>query len=299
MTKLSNIKKIRIVSPSGAVSSDYIDGAAQRLMNWGFEVEIGRYAKEVYGRFAGTEEQRIADLQDAINDKNIDAILCSRGGYGLVQIIDKIDFEPLHTNFKLLIGFSDISVLHARINNQDKPSLHASMARHLTELPDNSDTLLYLKNILSGQYPHYKLPDNEGNRYGEAEAYLVGGNLSVLMGLWGTPYELELYNAILFIEDIGEEAYKIDRMIQQLRLSGAFHHIKGLIIGQFTDCDEDERMKKNIQHIILDACEGYDFPIAVNFPAGHEDVNYPLILGKKVSFKVDKKGTSLDFNLPD
>ncbi len=295
MKETSKTSKIRIISPSGAVKPEYIDGAYEKLTSWGYDVEIGKYAKEKYGRFAGTDKQRIADLQAAIDDKTINAILCSRGGYGLARIIDKINFDALHTHFKWLIGFSDISVLHARINNQDKPTLHAIMARHLTELPDSNPSISYLKQILDGNYPNYHIPAHTLNRHGKVEAYLVGGNLSVIAGLWGTPYELDLYDAILFIEDIGEDAYKIDRMMQNLRLSGAFSKIKGLIVGHFTSCNEDEEMNISIKKIILDATEQYQFPVCMNFPAGHENKNYPLILGKKINLKIDESGTYLNF----
>jgi muramoyltetrapeptide carboxypeptidase len=288
--------KICIISPSGKVNSEFIDGAIIRLKDWGHEVVEGKYAREAFGRYAGTEEQRIYDLQTAINDESISAILCARGGYGIAQIIDRIDFSPLMQNHKLLIGYSDISVIHAVLSNMNIPSVHAVMAKQITTLRDDSPSLIHLKSILEGKFPTYNIPHHDLNRTGSVKGKLIGGNLSVIAGLRGTPYDLNYENAILFIEDIGEEPYRIDRILQNFRLSGVFDKISGLIIGHFTDCNDDHLMNKTLMEIIKNLTNGYDFPVCFGFPAGHEDENYPLIMGKEVKFVVNESGVILDFN---
>jgi muramoyltetrapeptide carboxypeptidase len=291
-----NIFRIRIVSPSGAINPDLIDGATDRLRSWGFEVTEGRFAREVYGRFAGTEEQRINDLQDAINDQGLTAILCSRGGYGLAPIIDRIDFSPLIKHPKWLIGFSDITVIHAALSRLNIPSIHAVMAKHLSELPDDSASLQYLRKILIGELPEYHIASDKFNRIGNAKGRLVGGNLSVLMGLRGTSYEPEYKGIILFLEEIAEEPYHIDRMMQNLRMGGVINEISGLIVGHFTNCTEDPLMQKSVKEIILDATADAGCPVCFGFPAGHEDENYPLIMGRELTLQVTISGTEINFN---
>ena len=297
---MSDLKKhtqrVSIVSPSGVINPDFIDGATSRLKSWGYEVTEGRYAREMYGRFAGTAAQRICDLQHAINDESLTAILCSRGGYGLMQIIDRIDFSPLKKHPKWLIGFSDVTVLHAALSQLGIPSLHGVMAKHLTELPDEADSLQYFRKILDGDYPVYRIAAHELNREGDAKGKLVGGNLSVLMGLRGTPIEPDYQGAILFLEDVAEEAYHIDRMMQNLRLGGVFSKISGLIVGHFTNCTDDPLMHKSVSEIILAATGDFDFPVCFGFPSGHEDENYPLIMGKDVKLTVNDTETILDFS---
>ncbi|MEA4937015.1 MAG: LD-carboxypeptidase [Paludibacter sp.] len=287
--------EIRIISPSGAINPEYIDGATKVLTEWGYNVTEGRFARAVYGRFAGTEEERIKDLQDAIDDDQLVAIVCSRGGYGLTQIIDAIDFSSLKKYPKWLIGFSDVTVLHSFLSNHNIPSIHGVMAKQLTELAANSISVNSLKSVLSGELPVYEISHRSENRNGYAKGKLIGGNLSVLMGLRGTPYDLIYDKAVLFIEDVGERAYHIDRMLQNLRLGGVFSQLSGLIVGHFTDCDEDPLMKMTIREIILKAVANYDFPVCSGFPAGHEDENYSLILGREIQLTVTSEKSLIDF----
>lgn len=289
-------KKIKLISPSGAVHTDYLDRASGVLTQWGFKVSEGRYARAVYGRYAGTESQRIQDLHDAINDDSLTAILCSRGGYGLAQIIDKIDFTPLLRYPKLIIGFSDITILHAALSRMNIPSVHGVMAKQLAEFDIEDDSLLTLRDILNGQLPHYHVEPDTLNRYGQARGKLVGGNLSVLMGLRNTSFEPDYQNNILFIEDIGEEAYRIDRMMQNLRLGGVFKKISGLIVGHFTNCPEDPSMHKTVKEIILNAVADYDFPVCAHFPAGHEHPNFSLVMNKEMDLQVTNEGTTISFS---
>lgn len=287
--------RIRIVSPSGVIDPVWIDGAKAVLESWGLEAVEGRFAREEYGRFAGTTDHRVADLQEALDDPDCAAILCSRGGYGLVQIIDKIDFSAFIQYPKWVIGFSDITVLHNKLTALGFSSLHAAMAKHITLFPADEISISNLKKIIFGNFPVYHIPHNCFNRAGSVNAKLVGGNLSVLYGLRATPFDIKHQGAILFIEDIGEKPYHIDRMLQNLRLSGVLSEISGLIVGQFTDCPEDPLMMKDVQQIIADAVTDFNYPVCFGFPAGHDEVNYPLILGKEVLMQVGVEGVFLDF----
>jgi len=287
--------QIRIISPSGSIDPVYIDGTIHVLTGWGYKVTEGVYARSEYGRFAGTPEQRAADLQQALDDTDVKAIMCSRGGYGVAQIIDKIDFNGFIKSPKWLIGFSDITILHNAISNLGIASIHGVMAKQLTELPVESEQVNNVKDILTGDFPSYMLPGEEHNRIGQVQGKLIGGNLSVLMGLRGSQYDLTYKNAILFIEDIGEKPYQIDRMIQNLRFSGVLEQLSGLVLGQFSDCDEDPLMMQSISGLILDAVKDYDYPVSFNFPAGHVDYNLPIITGANVTLQVTKNSTELIF----
>jgi muramoyltetrapeptide carboxypeptidase len=288
-------KKLIIISPSGAIDAKYIDGAKKTLAEWGFCVQESKSARGKFGQFSGTEQERIFDLQQALDDNNTEVILCSRGGYGLAQIIDKIDFTKFQQNPKTIIGFSDITVLHNALSKIGISSVHAIMAKHLTELLENNESVLFLKEILNGKLPKYKIQNHPLNRKGIAEGKLTGGNLSVLYGLRATPYDLDFEGKILFIEDVGEKAYHIDRMMQNLRLGGILKNLSGLVVGQFSECEEDAPLNNSIYEIILNAIKNYDYPVCFNFPAGHTERNLPLILGAKVILKVDENETNLQF----
>jgi muramoyltetrapeptide carboxypeptidase len=286
--------QIRIVSPSGAIDPAFIDGAKKVLASWGLTPTEGEFARSEYGRFGGTKEQRIADLQAALDDSEVKAILCSRGGYGVVQIIEKLDFTIFKQSPKWLIGFSDITILHNAISNLEVASIHGIMAKHLTELPADCEQVQQLKNILFGELPHYQIPVHALNRTGKAEGKLIGGNLSVLVGMIGTPFDLPYEGNVLFLEEIAEKPYHIDRMMQQLRLSGALSKISGLIIGQFSDCDEDLLMKQTITQIIAENVSTYNYPVCFNFPAGHVDYNLPLVMGREVEMEVSEQSVSVN-----
>jgi muramoyltetrapeptide carboxypeptidase len=286
---------IRIISTSGIINPEHIDGAIKMLSSWGLRVSVGQFARAENGRFAGTKEQRAADLQDALDDPDVKAILCSRGGYGLVQIIDRIDFYGFIKSPKWLIGFSDITILHNSITSLGVASIHSPMAKYLAELPAEAEQLQRLKDILFGKSPSYHVDNELLNRKGTAHGKLIGGNLSVFMGLRGTEIDLPYRNNILFIEDVAEKPYHIDRMMQNLRLSGALSQLSGLVVGQFSECVEDLTMNQTIAEIIFEAVQDYDYPVCFNFPAGHIDFNLPIILNAKVVLTVTEIGADLKF----
>ena len=234
-------------------------------------------------------------LQQALDDPNVKAILCSRGGYGLAQIIDRIDFSRFVKHPKWVIGFSDVTILHQALLSTGIISLHSAMAKQFTELPAKAEPLVMIENILRGDIPSYKITTNKHNRSGIGKGKLIGGNLSVFMGMRGTGYDLPFKNSILFIEDIGEKPYQIDRMMQNLRISGALSQLSGLLIGQFTEYEEYPEMNKTLFQIIADAVKEYNYPVCYNFSAGHVDNNFPLLMGANAELKVTDRGASLSF----
>ena len=290
--------KIAIVSPSGAVDQQYIDGAVETLTSWQLNPVVFPFARETFGRFAGTDEQRLCDLQRALDDPSIRAVLCARGGYGMMRIIEKLNFDAFNRNPKWLIGFSDITVLHAAAIRQGVQSIHSVMARGLTENDPQTDPVAILREMLFGKVPDsYILSPNALNRFGEASGTLVGGNLSVLYGLRGTAFDIQSKGKILFIEDLSEKPYHIDRMLQNFKLGGILSQLSGLLVGRFTGIEEDASFGKTLDEIIRSAVEEYDYPVAFNFPVGHTDYNVPVIHGAKVRVSVSEMGGEVKYNV--
>lgn len=288
---LQNKDQAIIVSPSGNIDENLVYDTAEILKDWGLNTKISKYALNKNGRFSGTIDERLHDLQEAFDNPNIRLIFCSRGGYGLVHLLDKLNFEGIKKYPKWVLGFSDITALHSALQVNGIASLHAPMAKYFSENGAKDLSVLYTKSLLYGQSFSYEIPVIEGftNSFqGHAKGKLFGGNLSVLCGLIGTPYFSVPDKGILFLEDIGESPYRVDRMIYQLKLAGIFNKISGLILGDFTDYDEDERMYCSLIESILDVTKEYRFPIALNFPAGHDKINFPLILGKSAELIVEK-----------
>lgn len=276
------MRHIRIISPSGAIDPSLIDGAALRLLSWGYRVSVAPHARGCVGRFAAEDSGRLADFNNALADPGIDIILCSRGGYGLQRIIQDIRIPA--GNAPLLVGFSDITAAHALFGKSGRPSLHASMCKALATLPDDLPAMQALRRALEGCPMRYSLPPHPFQRNGDCKGRLIGGNLSVLYGLQGTFISLRELIAscpeppVLFLEDIGERHYHIDRMMRNLDLSGIFRHIGGLVVGQFTDCPDDPGMGGSVLQTLAEVVRPYSFPVLFNFPAGHIDGNMPLRL---------------------
>lgn len=283
------MKHIRIISPSGAIDPSFIDGAATRLRAWGYIVSEGAHARDAWGRFAGTDEHRLADIVDAINDPEVDIILCSRGGYGLQRIIDRV--PPIT---KPLIGFSDITALHQAAGLNAQPTLHAIMCKHIATLLEDSEPILALRKALAGETLNYRWQSHPLNRFGKACAPIIGGNLSVLYGLQATPYSLPAaQRSILLIEDIAERHYHIDRMMRNLRMSGVLANISGLIVGQFSDCDDDPLMSQTVYQTIKEAVADYDYPVIFNAPVGHVERNMPLWIHGHTTIDCSAEGVLL------
>ncbi len=280
--------KIAICSPAGKIKEQVVTDAAQVLRDQGWAVEIMPHALGDNGNFSGTADERFADLKAAFSDPEVRAILCSRGGYGVVHIMDRLNELPLEDDPKWVIGFSDISALHALMARKGIASVHASMCAHIKEGaddPDNRDLFA----ILRGEKPVHVFDSHDYDRQGIVTGTLRGGNLAVLAELINTPYDLLQPDSILFIEDVSEPVYKIERILYQLRLSGLLDKTRGLIVGQFTDYKPDAN-HADMESMIRDAVAGYDFPVAYNVPVGHVDHNVPLIESAQVTLKVSPSG---------
>lgn len=295
------MKQVHIISPSGCIDPILIDGAAERLTQWGYTVTIAPHAYDQYGRFAGTATNRLTDINNALADTRNDIILCSRGGYGLQQIADKIQVLefPNDTHRPLLVGFSDITILHNILALKQIPSLHASMCKYIATLPDDDPALHMLRHALCGEKMHYALPAHPLQRIGTVTGKLIGGNLSVLYGLQGTPYALsriidqQTIPVILFIEDIAERHYHIDRMMHNLKMSGVLQRLGGLVVGQMTDCNDDTSMGCSVLQTIQQAVAEYDYPVLFNFPAGHVPQNKPLLLNTTWTLNITTQQATL------
>ena len=293
--------KIAIISPASIVKDEYIDGATEFLMRNGLDPVVLPFARGPHsGSYASSENQRLSDLKEAITNQEYKAILCARGGYGCVHLLPRINTASIIQNPKWLIGFSDVSALHALWQKAGVASIHGPMAKHLATLPSDdpcSEALIYL--LFNGNKMQYSVAGSPYNRNGVAVGRLIGGNLAVLNGLAGTPYDLFKKameeDVILFIEDISEAIYAVERMLIRLYLSGSLHKLKGLIIGQFTEYKPD-RNHASIEEMadrLLARFGINDIPVAFSFPVGHTDANYPLIEGAEVCLEVTDNDVKL------
>lgn len=281
--------KIAIVSPSGYSNSEFVNSAADYISDLGYVPVIFPSCLKKHFQFGGTDEERQKDLQDALDSDDISAILCSRGGYGTIRIIDKIDFSGFIKNPKWLIGFSDITNLHLAISNLKICSIHGQMTKALHELKDSA-AVKNIFDILDGRLPEYEIAGHKLNKIGELEAELIGGNLSIIYSLQGTKFEIDTAGKILFIEDLNEYLYHLDRIMINLKLSGKLKNVKALIVGAFTDMKDNQNpFGKDAYEIIYEHISDYDFPVCFNFPLGHIDDNLPLISGKKYRLSISDK----------
>ncbi len=288
---------IAIISTARKVSREDLQPAIDKLTSWGLKVVLGKNALASDHQFAGTDRQRMEDLQWALDHPDIKAILCSRGGYGTIRLMDKIHLDEFQKYPKWLIGYSDITVLHAYIQSHCQiPTIHGTVALNFPA--DGFDCLSTntLHQILFGKKPNYVIEPHSLNRKGEGKGILAGGNLSILYSINGTPSDLDTDGKILFIEDLDEYLYHIDRMMQNLKLSGKLSKLKGLIVGGMTDMhDNTIPFGKTAEQIIFEAVSDYDYPVCFGFPAGHlGQNNAALILGSPVEFIV-KEEVTLNF----
>jgi muramoyltetrapeptide carboxypeptidase len=292
---LNNGDKIAILSPSSKIDKSFLKGVEKRFSSWGLIPVLSKYARNSSGQYAGTIEHRTADFQAAMDDEDIKAIFCSRGGYGVVHFIDKLDFTRFRKHPKWMMGFSDITALHCLFQQQGYASIHSLMARHLTVEPENDSATTFLRELMFGQLPHYSCSPHKLNRKGNSHGILRGGNLSVFYGLRGTHYDIPPEGTILFIEDINESPHTVERMMYNLKLGGVLEKLSGLIIGQFTEYEEDNSLGKDLYSALSDIIKEYEYPICFNFPVGHVTNNLPLILGAQVEFIVNKRMVELRF----
>jgi len=290
---------VAIVAPSGILKNrkDEVEHAKQLLKRWQLNVIVGKHVFNQANHFAGTDQERCEDFQNALDNPNIKAIWCARGGYGTVRILDKLDYTKFLEQPKWIIGYSDITALHNQIHNLGVQSLHAMMCVSLPK--DESEieqTIATFKKAIFGETLSYTLQGSNYNQVGEVTAPIVGGNLTILHTMLGSKTSTNTSGKILFIEEIGEYKYHIDRMLQSLKRAGYFDHCKGVIVGDMSKLRKNTTLwGTSIEQLILDALADYDFPIAFNMPAGHEDDNRALILGRNATLKVEKTKSTLVF----
>ena len=287
--------KIRIVSPAGKVKEEHVLPAVEWLQNQGYKVELGKHVFAKHFQFAGTDKQRLDDLQTALDDPETVAIICSRGGYGTVRIISQIDFTEFVANPKWLAGFSDITILHTCMNNLGVATIHGAMPRYFFDENGNqNENLNTLMKLLTGEKVNYSIETAQTGRYGKVSGELTGGNLSIISSLQGTKYEIDTAGKILFLEDIDEFLYHTDRMIHQLKLSGKLDNLAGLILGDFTDMKDNESpFGKSVHEIVQDAVEECSYPVCFGFPAGHDKKNLALAFGKTWELEVLEQSVTL------
>lgn len=263
-----------------------VSRAFEVFKEWGLEVVCGSCLFEQHGYFAGTDEQRKNDLQQMLDAPDLAAVFCARGGYGMTRIVDQLDFETLSRNPKWVIGFSDITALHIALNRAGIESIHGLMPVQYDYM-GIEESLASLKNVLFDGILDYTISSGKYNKVGTAEGEILGGNLSLVAESLGTPTEIDTRGKILFLEEIDEYLYKVDRMFMQLRRAGKFDDIAGLIIGDFSQMKDTQiPFGKSIYELIADHFNDTDFPIAYNFPIGHEAYNLAVPCGRKVYMEV-------------
>jgi muramoyltetrapeptide carboxypeptidase len=288
---------IGLVCPAGFMPLEKVQTCLDVLQQWGYKIKIGNTvggASSTY--FSGSDEERLTDFQQMLDDDEVKVVLCARGGYGTGRIIDNIDFKKFRKQPKWIVGYSDVTILHSHIySNYYISSLHAPMAAAFNEEGFKNEFVRSLKNALEGKKLKYKCGVHEFNRKGEAVGELVGGNLALLAHLVGTSSDIKTRGKILFLEDVGEQLYNIDRMLHQLKRSGKLARLAGLIFGGFTETkDTDRPFGKPVQEILHEIVKEYDYPVCYDFPVSHTDRNYALKIGVGYKLKVGKSKVTLE-----
>ena len=287
---------IGIVCPAGYMPFEKAQTCIDTLHQWGYRTKIGATLggnSQTY--FSGTDEERLADLQEMIDDDNVQAVLCGRGGYGIGRIINKINFKKFARYPKWLIGFSDVTVLHAHIyRNYQVSTLHSPMAAAFNDGGAETKFILSLKDALEGRKAKYECEVHNFNQQGVARGELVGGNLALLSHIVGTSSDIKTRGRILFLEDVGEYLYNIDRMMYQLKRSGKLKNLAGLIIGGFSEMKDTERpFGKEVYEIIHEMVRDAEYPVCFNFPVSHMPENYALKIGVRYKLKISRHGVTL------
>jgi muramoyltetrapeptide carboxypeptidase len=281
--------KVAIVATAKNFNKKELEAAIRIIASWGLQVVEGESLYKKYHQFAGTDQDRAEDLQSALDDPEIKAIFCARGGYGTTRIIDEISFKKISHHPKWVIGFSDVTVLHAELQKNKIQSIHGIMPASFGK-KEYGISIEKLKDTLFGKKVNYEVSPHKFNLKGKGIGKLVGGNLSIICSIIGTESELKTKGTILFIEDVGENLYRIDRMIGQLKRAGILKSLSGLIVGHFNNMEDNEiPFGRSSYEIIAEAVQEYDYPVCYGFPAGHTAHNLPLVLGAETSLTVTKE----------
>lgn len=280
---------VAIIATARKVSKEEIQPAVTFFESYGLCVVLGKNLFESSNQYAGTDAQRAEDLQWALNDKSISAVIIARGGYGTVRLMEHVDFTEFKRHPKWVVGYSDVTVLHSAIHNIGVATLHATMPLNFSK---NQEATRSLIKALLGKLTDIETEENYSNIAGTAQGQLVGGNLSLLYALSGTPFDIDTRDKILFIEDLDEYLYHLDRMMMQLKLSGKLSCLKALIVGGMTDMKDNAiPFGKFPEDIILDAVRDYNYPVCFDFPAGHIDRNLAMYFGREVELNVTDNAT--------
>jgi len=291
---LSQGDTIGIVCPSGNIHLEKVQICIQTLEKWGYSVKLGTTVGAKKDSFSGTDTERAADLQSMLDDTSVKAILCARGGYGASRIIGTMNFKHFNEQPKWVIGFSDITVLHAAILKQNCMSIHGPMAAAFAKGEAGEPYIQSLKQVLEGEKTKYKIPAHSMNTLGNAKAEMVGGNLCILAHLIGSKNAIDTSGKILFLEDVGEYHYNIDRLMIQCKNAGLFDKLAGLVIGGFTDLkDPASDFGATAYDIIKEHISGYTYPICFDFPISHSLPNYAIKQGQEYSLAISEAGVSL------
>jgi muramoyltetrapeptide carboxypeptidase len=286
---------VGIVSTARKISAEELQPALRLLSEWGLKAALGNTIGAEQDQFAGDDKLRISDLQSMLDDPNVKAIWCARGGYGTVRLIDKLDFKWFSKHPKWIVGYSDITVLHSHLNRRGIETLHAQMPLEIEK--KTKETAESVRKILLGaDYSIHIENPSEISRKGQATGELAGGNLSVLYSVCGSDSALNTDGKILFLEDLDEYLYHIDRMLQNLKRNGMFENLNGLIVGGMTDMNDNTiPFGKTAEEIVLDIVSEYNFPVCFNFPAGHVKDNRAMIFGRSITLDISEKDIDLKF----
>ena len=283
---------IYITAPAKLMDTQAVTYAKKHLEENGFKVLISKNCLGKHHYFSGTDEERLLDFQFGIDHPDVRAILCARGGYGSIRLVDRINWANMLREPKWLIGFSDITVFHHRLNKLGVQSIHGSMPINFEK--NTEAALTTLVNTLKGSWPQFLLPSNQSNKVGIATGNLIGGNLSIVYSMLGTDDQYDFEDSILFLEDLGEHYYQVERMFFALKKSGAFQKIKGLIIGGISELeDTDPPLGRTIEEIVLDQLMFTRIPVLFNFPGGHIEDNRAMVFGKKIQLTVSEGEASV------
>jgi muramoyltetrapeptide carboxypeptidase len=284
---------VYLLSTARKVSVDEIQFAVQTFESWGLQVVLGKTIGAEQHQFAGDDQLRKNDFQTALDDKNVRAIICARGGYGTVRMMDDLNFDEFMKHPKWVVGFSDITFLHVHITNSiGIQTLHSSMPFALDKkTPEALDTM---RKELFGEKCRFEIASHSLNRPGNGEGFLIGGNLSILYSITGTKSGMNTSGKILFLEDLDEYLYHIDRMVMNLKRSGKLHDLAGLVVGGFTDMHDNEtNFGKTAYEIIAEHVSEFNYPVCFNFPAGHIPDNRALVMGRKYKLEVSTETVQL------
>ncbi len=283
---------IGIAAPAGVINPLVLEESLDYLRSKGYQLKLGKSLLDNHFQFAATDQKRLQDMQNLMNDPEVEAIIAARGGYGALRILPQLSFDSFLKKPKWVCGFSDITAIHCKLAMYGIQSIHSGMLASFTNKHQDLLGGEALLQMLSGQFQEYDDITYSPSRNGKVKAPVIGGNLSILYALRGTPYEPDVKGKILFIEDIGEQLYHLDRMLMNLKMGGWFDDIAGLIVGYFTDMKDHELgFGMTAEEIIASYISEYKYPVLFNFPAGHELPNFPLILGREVILDVDSVWT--------